>query len=95
MLARFSDAPCIYCGDVGTEEHFTWSCPLRKKIWQTISSISLIAPSTLSFAIIARPSSPDPLIIPSLSLRFLDIVYCTLLSLWNFDWKFVFDDQQY
>ncbi|EIE87011.1 hypothetical protein RO3G_11722 [Rhizopus delemar RA 99-880] len=64
MLAKFSEPSCIYCCDIGTEEHFIKSCPLHKEIWQTITNRLLIDPSTLDFAIITRPSWPDPLDVP-------------------------------
>lgn len=64
MLAKFSEPSCIYCCDIDTEERFIKSSPLHKEIWQTITNRLSIDPSTLDFAIITRPSLPDPLDFP-------------------------------
>ncbi|RCI00935.1 hypothetical protein CU098_012038 [Rhizopus stolonifer] len=47
----------------------------------------------LTFAHIARPTPSGPSVIPPLSLKYLDIIACALLSIWQFHWKLIFDDQ--
>ncbi|KAG1437702.1 hypothetical protein G6F56_012978 [Rhizopus delemar] len=95
MPAQFVDPSCVYCGDLDTEEHFVWACPVRKEIWQTIANRFFTDPSMLTFAHIACPTPSGPSVIPLLSLNSLDIIACTVLSIWQFHWKIIFDNRPF
>ncbi|KAG1441196.1 hypothetical protein G6F46_013475 [Rhizopus delemar] len=49
------DEGCMMCGAIETDEHFLWSCPVKRPIWDTLAQRFLEQPSILSFDQINRP----------------------------------------
>jgi hypothetical protein len=43
------------CGAIETDEHFLWSCLVKRPIWDTLAQRFLVQSSLLSFDQINRP----------------------------------------
>ena len=55
MPKHITDEGCMMRGTIETYEHFLWSCPIKRPIWETLAQQFLVQPSLLSFDQTNRP----------------------------------------
>ncbi|KAG0847613.1 hypothetical protein G6F17_012372 [Rhizopus arrhizus] len=92
MPRYISDEGCVMCGAIETDEHFLWSCPVKRPIWVTLAQRFLDQPSLLSFDQINRPLQTTVKTLSHWKLDTCHVIACGVLSLWRLHWKYIFEE---
>ncbi|KAG0777095.1 hypothetical protein G6F16_012438 [Rhizopus arrhizus] len=93
--SKFPNPDCQLCGGVENDEHFFWSCPVKRPIWSTLTSRFLTQPDALQYEHISQPAPRNIKVLPSLHFDSFTFVACAIIGIWRVHWKHVFDDTDF
>ncbi|CEG83745.1 hypothetical protein RMATCC62417_17621 [Rhizopus microsporus] len=86
---------CLLCGGVEDDEHFLWSCMLKKETWSRIANRFLQPTARLAYESLVLGSSAPIQVLSGLRVDGQAIIACTVWAIWRCHWRFVFDGRTF
>ncbi|KAI8141365.1 hypothetical protein BJV82DRAFT_498036, partial [Fennellomyces sp. T-0311] len=74
---------CPICGEVETDRHFVWDCPVKPTVWCTMASRFLAQPSLLSYDHFWINPVNKLQVSGIQGASFEVVVACTFLAIWQ------------
>ncbi|KAI8143045.1 hypothetical protein BJV82DRAFT_515574, partial [Fennellomyces sp. T-0311] len=89
------DRRCPISGEVETDRHFVWDCPVKQTTWRTMAGRFLEQPSLLSYEHFWINPTNKLQVSGIQGVSFEMVMERTFLAIWQAHWRYFFDNSTF